>query len=256
MRIIKIGRSKDNDCIFEPESVSRSHAVLTQDGNRWKLKDLNSKHGTYVNGKKISELEVKETDSLRFGAVTTNISGILEKTNETIVKPGPNVPAGSQSRSIGKNPENQIRINHDDVSRKHAILYKTPNGDIVIEDCGSKNGTFVNGIKVTSQILHPDDTVTITRNYPLAWEQIFSSVPKPDTIWKKIMKAAAIIVAIVCIGGGGKWIYDEFFGRVSLKEVYAIICLQDRRMRPLHLIKRWRKWLFSCAVVDGLARLS
>ena len=222
MRTIKIGRSKDNDCIFEPKSVSRSHAVLIQiDGQRWKLKDLDSKHGTYVNGKRITEIEVRESDTIKFGAVTTSISGIIEKTNETVVKPGADIPIGAQSRTIGKNPENQIRLNHDDVSRKHAILYKMPNGDIVIEDCGSKNGTFVNGIKVTSQVLHPGDKLTITRNYPLEWESIFSPKPEPDSIWKKVMKVAAIIVAIVCIGGGAKWLYDELFGTVSLKEVYA-----------------------------------
>ena len=222
MRTIKIGRSKDNDCVFEPESVSRSHAVLTQEKDqRWKLKDLNSKHGTYVNGKRITEMEVRDTDTIKFGSVLTSISGIIEKTNETVVKPGPNIPIGAQSRTIGKNPENQIRLNHDDVSRKHAILYKMPNGDIVIEDCRSKNGTFVNGVKVTSQKLHPGDKVTITRNYPLEWESIFGSTPEPNTLWKKVLKVAAIIVAIVCIGGVGKWIYDEFFRTFTLEEVYA-----------------------------------
>lgn len=222
MRTIKIGRSKDNNCVFEPESVSRSHAVLTQDKNqRWVLKDLNSKHGTYVNGKRITEIEVKNTDIIKFGVVTTCISGIIEKANETIVNPGPNIPVGAQSRTIGKNSDNQIRLNYVDVSRKHAILYKIPNGDIVIEDCGSKNGTFVNGIKITSQKLNPGDKVTITRNYPLDWESIFGSTPEPDTIWKKVMKVAAIIVAVVCIGGSGWWIYQELFGKVTLKEVYA-----------------------------------
>ena len=51
MKTIKIGRSRDNDCVLDSPTVSRVHAVLVVEDNGLEgvLKDLNSTHGTFVN---------------------------------------------------------------------------------------------------------------------------------------------------------------------------------------------------------------
>lgn len=54
--------------IFSP-TVSRIHARIRKAGSHWLVKDMNSKNGTYVNGKRIlgeQEMELKEGDQVRF----------------------------------------------------------------------------------------------------------------------------------------------------------------------------------------------
>ncbi|HKQ68985.1 MAG TPA: ATP-binding cassette domain-containing protein, partial [Polyangiaceae bacterium] len=54
---------------------------------------------------------------------------------------------GSQNRSIGRTPDNDIVVNHPQVSSKHAVLVRQGN-DLFIEDRGSANGTYVRGQRV------------------------------------------------------------------------------------------------------------
>lgn len=63
--------------------------------------------------------------------------------------------------SIGRGSENAIRLTDRNVSREHAVL--TRDGDrVVIEDCSSFNGVFVNGVRIqgTAEI-RPGDLLEI-----------------------------------------------------------------------------------------------
>lgn len=62
--------------------------------------------------------------------------------------------------TIGRGPECAIRILTQFVSRVHARLTRE-NGRIVIEDCGSTNGVFVNSVRVDRRQLEHGDWVTI-----------------------------------------------------------------------------------------------
>lgn len=62
---------------------------------------------------------------------------------------------------IGREESNAIAFPQDStVSRKHASI-SNANGEFTIHDEGSSNGVFVNGVKVTEQVLHPGDEVQI-----------------------------------------------------------------------------------------------
>ena len=227
MRIIKIGRSHTNDCVLDNPTVSRTHAVIEVDSDEQhgRLRDLNSTHGTYVIGstKRITtEVQVSRSDTLRFGSETITLGGILDKANKTVIRQsGPNGLPGIDRRTIGKSADNNIVLNHDDVSRKHAIIYKEANGNIIIEDLNSTNGTYVNGCKITSQVLHPGDKVSITRNHNLVWEDYFKpTVPPPSPIIKKILRVVAIVIVCVVLGGGGYYGYVQFFRRWDKEKIY------------------------------------
>jgi hypothetical protein len=61
---------------------------------------------------------------------------------------------------IGRGPDCAIRIFTHFVSREHAKL-KNENGKVIIQDCGSKNGVFVNSIRVDRHELQHGDWITI-----------------------------------------------------------------------------------------------
>jgi serine phosphatase RsbU (regulator of sigma subunit)/pSer/pThr/pTyr-binding forkhead associated (FHA) protein len=50
-----IGRSAQADVSIADRSLSRRHARLFRDGDQWLLEDLASRHGTYINGRKVSQ---------------------------------------------------------------------------------------------------------------------------------------------------------------------------------------------------------
>jgi pSer/pThr/pTyr-binding forkhead associated (FHA) protein len=73
--------------------------------------------------------------------------------------PQVNVPAAGLT--IGRNPTEGLVLASDaQVSRQHARLEYT-DGQWVLSDAGSRNGTFVNGARVTRQALRPGDVIRI-----------------------------------------------------------------------------------------------
>ena len=68
---ITIGRVQGNDVVLDDSDISRHHASLTWDGQRFVLEDLKSTNGTFVNGVQISGPQFLETgDSLGLGGLT------------------------------------------------------------------------------------------------------------------------------------------------------------------------------------------
>lgn len=61
---------------------------------------------------------------------------------------------------IGRNSDNDIRLDDATVSSHHAEITQT-NQEVVIRDCKSTNGTYVNGTAVNSHILQDDDVIVI-----------------------------------------------------------------------------------------------
>jgi pSer/pThr/pTyr-binding forkhead associated (FHA) protein len=52
--MLTIGRLPDNDVVIDNPAVSSHHACLFRDGNDWVIEDLDSKNGTFVNGKRVA----------------------------------------------------------------------------------------------------------------------------------------------------------------------------------------------------------
>ena len=66
-----IGRAEDNDLVLEKPTVSRHHAVVTEEGDRWFLEDRGSFNGTFVNGSRIqagAKVPLRHGDRIGFGA--------------------------------------------------------------------------------------------------------------------------------------------------------------------------------------------
>jgi hypothetical protein len=62
-----IGRSPDCDVFLDDVTVSRKHAVLVGEGERFHVEDLGSLNGTFLNRKRIEKAPVEDGDELQIG---------------------------------------------------------------------------------------------------------------------------------------------------------------------------------------------
>jgi two-component system, cell cycle response regulator len=62
---------------------------------------------------------------------------------------------------IGRTADAGIQIEDDGVSRKHARISITTDRRIVLNDFGSTNGTYINGIKIVEQVLLDGDKIQL-----------------------------------------------------------------------------------------------
>jgi pSer/pThr/pTyr-binding forkhead associated (FHA) protein len=67
---ITIGRVDKNDIKIENLAVSRQHAQILQDGDRYIMEDLNSLNGTFVNEKRVMKCILRNGDEILVGKHT------------------------------------------------------------------------------------------------------------------------------------------------------------------------------------------
>jgi pSer/pThr/pTyr-binding forkhead associated (FHA) protein len=66
-RPTNVGRALDNDVIVAHPSVSRHHAQFVAANGTVEMRDLGSKNGTWVAGRRVNEVKVADGYTLRFG---------------------------------------------------------------------------------------------------------------------------------------------------------------------------------------------
>jgi pSer/pThr/pTyr-binding forkhead associated (FHA) protein len=65
--ITTIGRHADSDIALDDITVSRRHCEVLIDGGRFVVRDVGSLNGTYVNQKRVDEIELSQGDVLQIG---------------------------------------------------------------------------------------------------------------------------------------------------------------------------------------------
>ena len=63
----RIGRRPGSEILLDDASVSRSHAVVVQDGQGVLLRDTGSLNGTFVNRKRVDESVLEPGDEIQVG---------------------------------------------------------------------------------------------------------------------------------------------------------------------------------------------
>lgn len=74
----------------------------------------------------------------------TTKSGSLEVMKEGKIIGTVPIPFGTKFFTFGRLPENNLPLDHESISRKHAVLQFGPRDTAFIYDLGSSHGTFVN----------------------------------------------------------------------------------------------------------------
>lgn len=87
---------------------------------------------------------------------------------------------GDREVTIGRDPQSDLPLDYDDsVSRQHARI-RRDHTDFVLEDLGSSNGTYVDGVPVMACRLHGGDIVQIGRSLFL-FDRLVDYSREPDS---------------------------------------------------------------------------
>jgi ABC-type multidrug transport system ATPase subunit/pSer/pThr/pTyr-binding forkhead associated (FHA) protein len=173
--VASIGRDATNDVVIDHPLVSREHARVQYNGDRWHLQDAGSRNGTFVDGHAVTDLPLASATVARLGNAD---EGPWVKLEPSAVTRG-SAPAGASDASaplglvtaiydvrrdvvrIGRDNTNDVVLDDLLVSRHHAEVARGGDGNFTIVDLGSHNGTFVNGRRVERAVLGGSDLVTI-----------------------------------------------------------------------------------------------
>ncbi len=205
--IVNLGRAVDNDLSLPYATVSLHHARVLADSSGCRVLDLGSSNGTRLNGVEIPvkvAQTLREGDLVEIGPfqlsyhaapsrpeapARVGIGGGAERPaacpptpGHTVVLP-PDLPARllvstpewtrefplkKDSVTLGREPDNDIVIEFEAVSRHHAVM-KRRGPAYLITDLGSTNGLNVAGELVTDKLLAPGDCVCIGHSVTLEY---------------------------------------------------------------------------------------
>jgi pSer/pThr/pTyr-binding forkhead associated (FHA) protein len=173
---IKIGRDNSNDIMINEPRVSRSHAVITDMGDgTFEIKDLGSTNGTFVNGIPITSQIIQEGDKVEVAESIVNWYSFFVNHSNGEQKSVIQENAFSKilkTITVGSSSNNEIVMSDNFVSKYHAKISLLKNDNYYIQDLGSTNGTFVNGVKIISKNFLKTDRIKIASvDLPENWFQ-------------------------------------------------------------------------------------
>jgi len=177
-----IGRDETLDIpLFGDSSVQRVHARIVKSDTGAYIRAERPGSPVVVNSQPVANAPLSDGDiigigkhRLRFGARRSTQAATLaplapqaRPVNPTMLQviSGPHsgaaFPLSSASMPIGRSPGCSIPLPNDRlVSRQHARMV-WDGASWRVEDCGSTNGVFVNGQRVSVQVIHPGDEITV-----------------------------------------------------------------------------------------------
>ena len=91
----------------------------------------------------------------------TRFFGLL-RPEKSVASAAP-IPLEEREVVIGRQEDLKVSLPDDWVSRRHAKIRRVGD-DYVLQDLGSSNGTYVDGVPVLSCVLKPGDWIQIGRN--------------------------------------------------------------------------------------------
>ena len=103
-----IGRQPDNHLVLRDNRTSRSHARIIQEDEHYILEDLNSRHGTWVNGHRIERHLLHNLDRIGFGVEDSYQITVSLETGK-ITKMLEHFAASTHSGSMGDNALAKLR---------------------------------------------------------------------------------------------------------------------------------------------------
>lgn len=180
-RTVSIGRSHECDIVINLPEVSRKHATIIVDNGVFRLRDSGSVNGVFVNGHKVLDTIVSPTDRVSIGNVYDLSWEQIQQACHVDAAPQIIQPEASHAKvlSVGRAPDNDIVISDPNVSRHHATI-RFEGGRYYIQDMDSRNGVYVNGGRISSSEISPEDAIYLGSGCQLSWHSVSSAFSGRD----------------------------------------------------------------------------
>lgn len=151
---------------LEDRFTSGVHACLMYDwkSGQYFIRDLNSKNGTFLNGKKIKNSPVRSGDEILMGRTSVIVE--IDQRLRIVSTTGLERMLEGYLIVFGRSPSSKILVcKNPYVSRLHAIIiYHAQNNSYRIRDLNSTNRTYVNDEKLTGEVaLRNGDVISLAR---------------------------------------------------------------------------------------------
>ena len=166
-RTLVVGR-ESGDLLLPYPMVSGRHLEIRPEGTGLAVRDLGSTNGTFVDSRRIVDwTPLPHGATLHVGSYKVP-DGTLTRWLEAVCATHTGEFAGSAAVAIpadgeiliGRDPDADVTIDSSQVSWHHARV-TSEGGRWIIKDLGSTNGVFVNGSRVRTAALHPDDELLL-----------------------------------------------------------------------------------------------
>lgn len=189
--ITRIGSDPGADVLLMAPGIAPEHCEIHRDATGASLRVSNAANSVALNGKPVTDtVGFKSGDIIVFGKIGSRVVTVEKP---TVLPPISRPPVASESddgrtrvrqampkfilrgvsgstfgknfalqgtMTIGRQPDCDICIPSDEVSRRHAKLQVLPDG-IAVEDIGSANGTFICDKRVHTGMLKPGDELRL-----------------------------------------------------------------------------------------------
>lgn len=161
---------------IQHHAVAAQHARLDQHGADITITDLGGINGTTVNGQPLkpnTPQRLADGAVIRIADAQGNSAGIQFRSGAAAsvasVQLGKLQLDARGVATLGRDPSNDVKLDHPSVSRFHAEVRRTSKGDILTDH--SSNGVFVNGIRVRGQHLLKNGDVLQLGPFKLTYDQ-------------------------------------------------------------------------------------
>ncbi|UCE60511.1 MAG: FHA domain-containing protein [Phycisphaerales bacterium] len=177
-----IGTCRPAHIVLHDKDVSKAHCVVVNTGTDVLLKDLHTSHGTHCNKERVDLVSLKDGDVVTVGSTRIQVairvpengsddSGCGMEYVDPCKYPQPVILSLDHVDQqwkvedavvlIGRHADAEIRVDHQDVSTRHAILFKFVNGAAVFDMGTQGNGVVVNGQRCPISTLQKGDRIAI-----------------------------------------------------------------------------------------------
>jgi len=155
-RVITIGRDPASDVQIDVPTVSWNHARILVENGRATIEDLNSTNHTAIDRVEnpVTRAPLDPRAAVYLGSYKISAAQLLAGKKVEIGEAAFHKVSfqGKTSMILGRDPQCDLPLEFPMVSWRHARLTRDANG-ILVEDLGSRNGTFVAGVRVSGKVL-------------------------------------------------------------------------------------------------------
>lgn len=160
---ITLGREPDNQICVDADVISRHHLVLRRSGATYVAEDLGTTNGIRVGGERVAAHTLRDGDVLDIAGEVSLRYSTSPLPAETVLEQDVALDA-RKTITVGRGEGCELRLTHPTVSLLHARVSPGPSGGRIVEDLGSTNGTYVNGVRLAKderRTLAPGDVLQV-----------------------------------------------------------------------------------------------